>query len=386
MTLTAALADRSGELGGRRNSPPPFSSRVHLAQSSRCCRSRSLALERCDRSLQDKLLGLASSPLSSKREPTLGHVPTTRQPRATREFPLVFRSAGPRDAPERCLANEGRMLRSRYPKQAGSELSMLQRLETFEHLVLQAPDGDIGHVEDFRFDDQHWIIRYLIANTGTWFGRHVLISPIAIGDPDWVGRRLKVRLTREQIRNSPGARTLDLTIDPFTHELERAYMAYFRYTPYWMGERPWGTAETPQSLAVPAELPTEASGALQTRRGTLRSVRHLRGSHLFGLDGGIGHVDDVIVDENNWRMRYLLIDTRKWFVGRFVLLPTGIVAGADWGDRTLNVNTTKERIREAPRYDSAQPLDQTAAEAIDGYFRLNPAMSQTLSQTSGRDQ
>ena len=48
---------------------------------------------------------------------------------------------------------------------------------------LRESDGDIGHVKDFYFNDQQWVIRYVIADTGSWLpGRLVLISPYAFGN------------------------------------------------------------------------------------------------------------------------------------------------------------------------------------------------------------
>ena len=53
------------------------------------------------------------------------------------------------------------------------------------------PTGLIGEVDDLYFDDEDWAIRYLVVDTGGWLsGRKVLISPVAIGHPDWMARLL----------------------------------------------------------------------------------------------------------------------------------------------------------------------------------------------------
>ncbi|MEN6385244.1 MAG: PRC-barrel domain containing protein, partial [Phycisphaerales bacterium] len=50
---------------------------------------------------------------------------------------------------------------------------------------VESKDGDIGHVHSFIFDDESWIIRYLVVDTGHWMtGRKVLIVPSALGKPD----------------------------------------------------------------------------------------------------------------------------------------------------------------------------------------------------------
>ena len=66
---------------------------------------------------------------------------------------------------------------------------MLRSMNDLEDYAIHATDGLIGHVQDFYFDDAAWVIRYLVVETGTWLSsRKVLISPIAIGRPNWKDR------------------------------------------------------------------------------------------------------------------------------------------------------------------------------------------------------
>ena len=72
-------------------------------------------------------------------------------------------------------------------------------LRSIKHLYgdkLGASDGEIGHVKDVYFDDQNWVVRYLVADTGSWLsGRQVLISPHAFASLDRSGKLLLVNLT-----------------------------------------------------------------------------------------------------------------------------------------------------------------------------------------------
>src|SRR5450759_2030867 len=66
---------------------------------------------------------------------------------------------------------------------------MLRSMNDLENYTIGATDGDIGHVEDFYFDDHAWVIRYFVVDTGSWLAsRKVVISPIAIHDPNWALR------------------------------------------------------------------------------------------------------------------------------------------------------------------------------------------------------
>ena len=65
-------------------------------------------------------------------------------------------------------------------------------------------DGEIGKVKEFYFDDQHWTIRYLVADTGNWLmDRQVLISPYALGAVNKEDQNIAINLTKKQIEHSP---------------------------------------------------------------------------------------------------------------------------------------------------------------------------------------
>jgi sporulation protein YlmC with PRC-barrel domain len=69
---------------------------------------------------------------------------------------------------------------------------------------IQAEDGEIGHVQDFLFDDETWRIQHMVVDTSDWwFGKQVIISPTSIERVEWAERQVVVDLKREVIRSSP---------------------------------------------------------------------------------------------------------------------------------------------------------------------------------------
>jgi sporulation protein YlmC with PRC-barrel domain len=67
-----------------------------------------------------------------------------------------------------------------------------------------ATDGEIGHIDDFLFDDETATIKYAIVDTTNWRpGGQVLISPKWIREVKWSESKIFVNLTREAVRNSP---------------------------------------------------------------------------------------------------------------------------------------------------------------------------------------
>ena len=98
-------------------------------------------------------------------------------------------------------------------------------------------DGEIGKVKEFYFDDQHWTIRYLVADTGNWLtDRQVLISPYALIAVNNDEKNIAVDLTKKQIEDSP---SLD-SDKPVSHQFEQAYYGYYGFPVYWGGPYAWG--------------------------------------------------------------------------------------------------------------------------------------------------
>jgi hypothetical protein len=69
---------------------------------------------------------------------------------------------------------------------------------------IQARDEDIGHIDDFLFDDEMWAIQYLIVDTRNWLpGKKVRIAANWVKTISWTERIVRVDLQRETIANSP---------------------------------------------------------------------------------------------------------------------------------------------------------------------------------------
>jgi len=114
---------------------------------------------------------------------------------------------------------------------------MLNKVKAITGNTLDSLDGEIGTVSEFYFDDKHWAIRYLVADTGNWLpGRQVLISPYALVEVTREERHVEVNLTKKQIEGSP---SLD-SDKPVSRQFEEAYYGYYRWPMYWDGPYTWG--------------------------------------------------------------------------------------------------------------------------------------------------
>ena len=87
------------------------------------------------------------------------------------------------------------------------------------------------------------------------------------------------------------------------------------------------------------------------------------------LDGEIGHVEDFLVDDESWAVRYLVIDTSNWIGGRTVLVAPDWVRRIDWHDRLLLVDLTRDAIKNSPEYDPTVELDRDYEDQLYEYYR-----------------
>jgi hypothetical protein len=76
----------------------------------------------------------------------------------------------------------------------------------------------------------------------------------------------------------------------------------------------------------------------------LHKTSELRGYHILATDGEIGHVDDFLIDEGGWTLRYLVVDTSNWIGGRSVLISATALERIDSPAKKIHVNLTREAI------------------------------------------
>jgi uncharacterized protein YrrD len=258
---------------------------------------------------------------------------------------------------------------------------MLRSMNDLEDCAIHATDGSIGEVQDFYFDDKAWVIRYLVVDTGTWLSsRKVLISPIAIGHPNWTEKILPVSITKEQVKNSP-----DIDTDkPVSRQHEMQYLGYYGYPYYWGGAGLWGGGGYPGMLVTgysgfgvtpPVVRPEveEANARAEAARHRdddphLRSCKAVKGYHIHATDGDIGHVQGLLVDEKTWAIRYIIVDTSNWWLGHQVLIAPQWIQDVSWPDAKVSVNLTRQAVKDAPTYDAAAQLDRKQESRIYKHY------------------
>lgn len=194
---------------------------------------------------------------------------------------------------------------------AERQIVMLRSIKELYGKRLGTSDGDVGHVKDFYFDDQEWVIRYVILETGTWLLRRlVLISPGAFSNFPQEGNSLLVNLSRQQIENSPAIESQK----PVSRQHEEKYYDFGAANPH------------------------------------LRSARFISGDHFFNgyqiqtSEGSIGHVTDFIVDDKIWAIHHLVVEVGHLSSRKQAAVSPPHIDRISYEESKVFVKVTKEAI------------------------------------------
>lgn len=249
---------------------------------------------------------------------------------------------------------------------------------------VEAIDGEIGVVKDLYFDDESWIVRYFVVATGSWLvGRRVLIAPAAMSMPLQESERLPVRLTRQQVKDSPDVDTHE----PVSRQHERDYLRYYGYPFYWEGGNLWGGAAA-HAGALPPGLEQEDAAVGRVRTGErdrradaeadadhrphddhhLRSMEAVKGYRIHASDGEIGHVKTFLLDAAGAAIRYLVVATGAFWRGHEVLVAPAWIEEIRWDDNHVLVRMNRDTVKRSPPYQQGGLLTRELEEALHDHY------------------
>ncbi len=220
---------------------------------------------------------------------------------------------------------------------------------------IEALDGRLGKVKDFLFDDRTWRCRWIVVDTGGWLlGRRVLIHPSAFESVDHAAEVFRVNLTRQQVENSPSIEEHQ----PITLDSQRSQFDYYSWDPFW-GDNLTGIV--PGGALVGAAPFIEGDGVLvgdevpgvNEPDPNLRSISDINGYHAAAIDGDLGHVHNMLVEDTDFSIGYLILNTSDWWMGKNVLVTPSDVVSVDESERTVSLKLTREQIKQSPLWDPA---------------------------------
>jgi hypothetical protein len=259
---------------------------------------------------------------------------------------------------------------------------VLRNVKDIEGFAIHATDGVLGRIRDFYFDDESWVLRYFVVETELQSSsRRTLISPMAMGIPNWSDKIIPCTLTREQVRNAP-----DIDTDkPVSRQHEIGYSGYYGYPNYWGGGGLWGAGMYPDVLQAGMDLATANYGNQPARRLAwqsksknsetrrqndlhLQSANSVMRYYVHASDGDIGHVEGILVEEKTWAIRYIIVNTSNWWLGHEVLIAPEWIEDVYWAESKLMVALSRQVIKDAPEYDPKAPVTREQEKLLHAFY------------------
>lgn len=104
----------------------------------------------------------------------------------------------------------------------------------------------------------------------------------------------------------------------------------------------------------------------------LRSITQMHHYTIHATDGEIGRVDQFLFDDEQWTIRYMVVNTGDWLVDRLVLISPMSIRAIDWEKKRVDVNLTRQKVEDAPPIETDQPVSRTKEEEFAAYYGYDP--------------
>jgi hypothetical protein len=166
---------------------------------------------------------------------------------------------------------------------------------------VQATDGVIGALDGVYFIGSRftWMIRYFVVNVKEWMNDKQILIPLdVIGRPFRDLKKLPVDVTSEEIKNS----------HIFSDE-------------------------------------------------NLLGTKDIIGYTLTASDGGVGYVDDLIVDDSTWEIKYLVVSLWEYSSQKRVLVPPKWIEEIVAKDKDIRLNVLNSQVSKSAPYESEKTLE-----------------------------
>ncbi|MBD3333340.1 hypothetical protein GF356_10860 [candidate division GN15 bacterium] len=242
---------------------------------------------------------------------------------------------------------------------------MLRSAKELLGYKVTATDGDAGSAADIFFEDHDWYVVYLVVSSEGWIStRRVLVPRRLVGEPDFQGRRFPVKLPRQEVEDSPSVEA----DRPVSIQQEQDLLAYYNLQPGWI-RGPISGFGMPE-MTVPSGINDEETIQDQGQQGDahLRSLEEVIGYRLETVDGDIGYVQDAMIDDSQFKIRYLVVDTEDKLDGRTILLAVPWVSELDWDRALVKTEFSIEQIKQSPQWDGESPIERPYEEALHTYY------------------
>lgn len=152
--------------------------------------------------------------------------------------------------------------------------------------------------------------------------------------------------------------------------MEKELSNHYGWPVYW-DTGPMGTFDTAGSVPlVPIHIDRNIplSQDENDEDVHLRSLKEVEGYHIKSVDGEIGHTKDLIIDDERWVIRYMIVDTRNILPGKKVIIAPDWIKWISWYKKKVSVLMSKELVKNSPVFDPSLPVNRKYEEILYDFY------------------
>jgi sporulation protein YlmC with PRC-barrel domain len=254
-------------------------------------------------------------------------------------------------------------------------------------------DGYLGPVRDIYFDDSEWVLRYLVIEMSEpATSSHYLISPLSIKNIRWEKKEIYVNIYYDKIVNSP---EIDINL-PISKQNEIALRRYYEWPIYWGQSEFFDTPPLPgfNKPSIPFDESSERfpddeeyghmreepsdEELMESEFGrseedvvysnNLRSYAEITGYRIETVDADNSFIADLIYNDSDWVINYLILDVGNTYSKEFILLTIKWISEIDWSKSRIKVTLNQECLDKAPRLSADQKITKEYEREINLYY------------------
>jgi sporulation protein YlmC with PRC-barrel domain len=240
---------------------------------------------------------------------------------------------------------------------------MKRSLKKLTGYTIRTKDSKDGKVKDFLFDEKQWVVRYLDADFGNVFSaQRILIPKVFLKSPQWEDKIFPTELGKDMIEKCPKPNEHL----PVSRKYENELNKHYQINPYWASPYFGTTANIYPTRPIHTPKKSIKEKYVDT---ILRSFNEVEGYHIHAIDGNLGHIEDVIIDDVDWQIIYLIIDTKNWLPwSKKVIIAVDWLDSISYVNREVKINMQTETIKNAPEAKSIELIDFEFEKSLYDYY------------------
>lgn len=247
------------------------------------------------------------------------------------------------------------------------------------HKKVDTSDRAAGRLVDLIFDQIGWAIRYIRIDSSTILLQHKekIVSSLALATVSMA--EIKLHESYKMIETSE---VIEQKY-PLTRDVEKKIHDHYGWKYYWdlpAFSDSFGNDNFPNEYKKKYLLNTELKDSLtgftinkrDREKHQLELCTMLIGANVQSIDEEVGKIDDFIIDDNGWVIRYLICTIIDSVLPVHRYIPTLLVTGVDMQDHHIYCSCSSDKLKAGFEPVSVSTMDREFEKRLLAYFEIEP--------------